>query len=109
MIPHSVVVLAEWYVLLQGETMTGEEFREAVLHLIDPRTTKLWLTKVHGHRLDFICSIGSEQLKPVETVLRDGEYILLGQHIPPDRESQLRDLFERFVQQQVPSDVVPLF
>jgi len=89
--------------------MSGDEFKEALLDLIDPNTTKVWLTKVNGHRMDFICSVGSAQLNPVKSAMRDGEFILMGQDIPPELQPALQELFDRFVETQELSEFLPLF
>lgn len=89
--------------------MTGEEFKDAILDLIDSKTTKVWLTQVNGHRMDFICSVGSAQLNPVQTVMRDGEFILMGQDVPSDRQPELKKLFDQFVETQELSEYLPLF
>lgn len=89
--------------------MTDEEFRDAVARLIDPDRCKVWLTKVNGHRLEFVFSIGSEQLKPVHTLMRDRDFILLAQCVDEELSRAIRPLFDKYMETAEPSSATSLF
>ncbi len=89
--------------------MTDEELREAVAERIDPERCKVWLTKVNGHRLEFVFSIGAEQLKPVDTLLRDRDFILMGQCVDDSVVESLRPFFDRYMETAECSDAPSLF
>ena len=77
--------------------MTPEDFKTRMTELIGKRPVKIWLTKTMGHRLDFIWSVGSAQLKQEETLVQGAKYFLVGQQVPDDLRPAIIDLFNEFI------------
>ena len=80
--------------------MTEERFREEAERLIVEVDARIWLTRVRGHRLDFLCSAGGEQLTPIEKLARRGDYILLGQQVPDEFRAKLQHMLDVFAMAQ---------
>lgn len=89
--------------------MTDEELRNAVAERIDAEHSKVWLTKVNGHRLEFVFSVGAEQLKPVDTLLRDRDFILMGQCVSDAIVEEIRPFFDRYMETAECSDAPSIF
>lgn len=89
--------------------MTDEELRVVVAERINPAHSKVWLTKVNGHRLEFIFSVGAEQLKPVDTLLRDRDFILMGQCVDDATIKAIEPFFDRYMETAECSDAPSLF
>ncbi|MFO7819989.1 MAG: hypothetical protein R6V17_07090 [Halanaerobacter sp.] len=71
-------------------------FKKKVKELIEPEEMKVWLTKKHGRRVEYIFKVGSEQFSPPQQVAEKGDYLLFAQGVNEEVEDELQDLFTEF-------------
>ena len=72
-------------------------FKEEIKDLIESDKMKVWLTKRHGRRVEYIFKVGSEQFSPPIEVASAGDYLLFAQGVNEEVENELQDLFTEFI------------
>jgi hypothetical protein len=68
-------------------------FKNKVKELIDTEDMKVWLSKKHGRRVEYVFKVGTEQFSPLIQLAEAGDYILFSQGTSEDIEEKLRSLF----------------
>ena len=71
-------------------------FKNKIKGLIDEEEMKVWLSKKHGRRVEYVFKIGTEQFSPPHQIAEAGDYLLFTQGIEGELEAELKDLFKEF-------------
>lgn len=76
--------------------LTEEAFAAALRSLLAGRTTKVWLVKSAGGRLDTVFSVGTEQGEEIRNFDHLGGFYLLGEGVARDLVEPIHALFTRY-------------
>jgi hypothetical protein len=76
--------------------MTELDLKERLSACVGERPCKMWLVRRSGHRLEFVWSLGPEQLEATVEVANWGPYHLMGQGVAGDVAEQVKSLFAEF-------------
>jgi len=74
-------------------------FKNKVEELIDREDMKVWLTKKHGRRVEYIFKVGTEQFSPPIQLAEAGNYILFSQGTSEKVEREMQELFVDFYEE----------
>mgnify|MGYP006281152977 CR=1 FL=1 len=72
-------------------------FKDKAKELIDGEEMKVWLSKKHGRRVEYVFKVGTEQFSPPTQLAEEGEYVLFSQGTTDEMEQELKKLFGQFI------------
>ncbi|MBM7557625.1 hypothetical protein [Halanaerobacter jeridensis] len=72
-------------------------FKDKAKELIDEEEMKVWLSKKHGRRVEYVFKVGTEQFSPPTQLAEEGDYVLFSQGTTDEVEQELKELFGQFI------------
>ena len=72
-------------------------FKGKVEEVIDTEEMKVWLSKKHGRRVEYVFKVGTEQFSPPTQLAEKGDYVLFSQGTTDEVEQELKELFAEFI------------